>query len=257
MNPGELADAFADSVEKFASYSNLEDHFYPASRAQGSYDDEVRRTNDVVLRLEKQQLLVPVDASDRLRDHKADATVSAVPTDRMESVYVDRELLVQRTSSPAAWEDGSRNVGGLRLDVLLADAKDRTPIVGELKLPRDKDPFFALVQGLACAAHLATPNQYARLQKQLPSARFREPSGDPCLDVWVLTVDQSRTQAIPSAPGKYIVGLREAADALAPALLAQVRLNRFIRRIAEVTVKLDERGTVVPEVRWAWGRPGD
>jgi hypothetical protein len=33
------------------------------------------------------------------------------------------------------WEHGTHNRGGVRLDVLLADADDRTSVVGELKLP--------------------------------------------------------------------------------------------------------------------------
>lgn len=124
----------------FASYANVEEGFYP-KRAQRAYAEGIKKTNDLVLRLEKQKRLVPTDAPSRRMEHDAGTAVTAVPASLLGCDYVDRELLVQRTTSPAQWPDGSRNVGGLRLDVLLADSADRTPIVGELKLPGDVDPF--------------------------------------------------------------------------------------------------------------------
>jgi hypothetical protein len=51
------------------------------------------------------------------------------------------------------------------------------------------DPFFALVQALACAAHLATPNQYERFRRHVFRGRFREPADAPQLDVYMLFVD--------------------------------------------------------------------
>jgi hypothetical protein len=169
--------------------------------------------------------------------------------------YVDRELLVQRTSSPAKWADGSSNVGGLRLDLLMADTADRTPIVGEIKLPRDMDPFFALVQGLACAAHLATSNQYRRMQQHLPSGRFPDLDDAPRLDVWVLIVEPRIGRAGHGSTGRYVADLRHTAEALAPRLLAQPGL-RAIRRIAELEMKPHGPDAVVSEVHWAWERSG-
>jgi hypothetical protein len=95
----------------------------------------------VVLRLEEQGAVVPTDAPGRLTEAGGAPGVLAVDADLLACDYVDRELLVQRTTSPAEWEDGRLNRGGVRLDVVLADAADRTPVVGELKLPGDMDPF--------------------------------------------------------------------------------------------------------------------
>jgi hypothetical protein len=136
-----LAGEFAASVEHFASYANLTDPFYPPERARRTYAEEVKRTNDVVLRLEEQGAVVPTDAPGRLTEAGGAPGVVAVDADLLACDYVDRELLVQRTTSPAEWEDGRLNRGGVRLDVVLADAADRTPVVGELKLPGDMDPF--------------------------------------------------------------------------------------------------------------------
>jgi hypothetical protein len=131
--PEELASDFAASVAQFEPYANLCDHFYPPERAKRSYAEQVKRTNDLVLRPEAQKEMVPVDSPHRLRHHDAGSAVTTVPATALVFDYVDRELLVQRTTKPAEWEDGKPNLGGVRLDVLLVDRDDRTPIVGELK----------------------------------------------------------------------------------------------------------------------------
>jgi hypothetical protein len=121
-------------VVQFARYSNAGEPFYP-KRHERQPAKKLERTNDLVLPLKAQKQVIPVDAPDRLRDHDAGQAVVAVSAPALGVDYVDRELLAQRTTSPARWEDGTHNRGGLRLDVLLADVRTRTPIVAELKLP--------------------------------------------------------------------------------------------------------------------------
>jgi len=254
--PKELATEFAESVARFASYANLEDPFYPQRRVR-AFADEIKRTNDLVLRLEERKRLVPADAPNRLTEHAAGPAVKAVPARRLACDYVDRELLVQRTTSPATWEDGSRNIGGLRLDVLLADAADQTPIIGELKLPGDMDPFFALVQVLACAAHLATPYQYERMRRHLQRGNFPRLSSPPRVDVWVLFVDSPDSEPGQRPRGKYMADLHAATETLAPRLLAQDGIRRSVRRIAGLGTSLDPSGAVASEVHWAWGQAGE
>ena len=58
-HPGELADEFAASVARFTSYRNLADPFYPPERAKRDFADDVKRTNDLVLRLAGQQHIAP------------------------------------------------------------------------------------------------------------------------------------------------------------------------------------------------------
>ena len=209
-HPEELATEFAAGVAQFAPYSNVADHFYPHERVAGQVDAELKRTNDLVLRLEAAKQVIPTDAPDRLMEHDAGLGVTAVPATRLGFDFVDRELLVQRTTSPAEWEDGRLNRGGVRLDVLLADREDRTPVVAELKLPGDMDPpFFALVQALTCAAHLATANQYERMRRHLHRGNFPDLSGGaPRLDVWVLFVDASGQARRQQPKGKYMDDLK-------------------------------------------------
>jgi hypothetical protein len=251
-HPDELASEFAQSVAHFAPYDNLTDHFYPPERAKRSPADEVKRTNDIVLRLDKQGDLHPGDAAGRLTEHDAGPSVVAVPASELACDYVDRELLVQRTTSPAEWEDGSLNRGGVRLDVLLADSRDRNPIVGELKLPGDMDPFFALVQALANAAHLATANQYERMRRHLRRGKFPELPGVPRLDVFVLFVDPPGYQYGEAPKGRYMAQLQSCVEQLAPRLLVHEQLAASVRRIAGLGLRLDADGAVAAEVRWGW-----
>jgi hypothetical protein len=72
---------------------------------------------------------VALGVGDGFRVLLADAgeSVTAVAAPELACEYVDRELLVQRTTSPVCWDDGASNRGGgTRLDVLLADRDDRT-----------------------------------------------------------------------------------------------------------------------------------
>ena len=255
-HPEELATEFAESVARFSSYANLKDPFYPPRRPR-TWSDRIQRTNDVVLRLEAQNGLKPADAPNRVTKHGAGAAVTAVPASRLASDYVARELLVHRTTSPAMWEDGSRNVGGLRLDVLLADSEDATPIVGEVKLPGDTDSFFALVQALACAAHLVTVNQYERMRLHLKAVELPELATDPRVDVWVLSVTPPGSEPGQPRRGKYLADLQSATEALAPLLMAQDGIRRSVRRIADLGVSLDPSGALASEVCWAWGQSGE
>jgi hypothetical protein len=245
--PELLAVEFGESVSHFASYSNIGDAFYPPGRPEREPGPVIARTNDLVLRLQRGGLITPQDAGTRRIRHDLGSEVIAVRPEQLACRYVDRELLVQRTTSPAKWDDGSRNVGGLRLDVLLADALDNTPIIGELKLPGDMDPFFALIQALACAAHLATPNQYERMRRHLPDAGFPDPVTLPRLDVWILSVD-----AVERPRGRYMADLQAAAEAIAPPLLAQPEISRSIRRLAWLAMREDSLHGMTADVLWAW-----
>lgn len=250
--PEEFAAEFGASVSRFASYSNVDDAFYPPNRPNRVPGPTVARTIDLVLRLQCQALLTPSDAANRSTRHNAGPGVIAVPAERLACRYVDREILVQRTTSPATWDDGSRNVGGLRLDLLLVDAEDGTPIVGELKLPGDMDPFFALMQALACAVHLATPHQYERMRRHLPHGHFPDLLQVPRLDVWILSVEAKGVGEGDRPNGRYMGALYDAVESIAPRLLALPEIRRSIRRIAWMRMKAGPTDEQVAEVRWAW-----
>jgi hypothetical protein len=242
--PEELAKELAISVERFSAYDNARDHFYPDTRAKREAAADLTRINDLVLPLEKGGTVRPIDSPSRLTTD--DSRLIDAPADVLAFDYVDRELLVQRTTSPARWEDGRLNRGGLRLDILLATQEEpRTPIVAELKLKRDMDPFFALIQALACAAHLATPNQYERMRRHLWRGGFPELSDKPRLDVYLLFFDSS-------SKGRYMGDLTRAAEQL-PARILPLDGAAWIRRIAGLDLSRDN-GRLEASVRFAWQR---
>src|SRR5205085_2481124 len=152
--------------------------------------------------------------------------VRDVVGDELAFEYVDRELLLHRTLSPARWDNGKLNRGGIRIGILLATCTERVPVVTELKLGGDMDPFFALVQALTGAAHLATPAQYTRLRERLPDGRFPAKAGPSRLDVYTLFIGTTKGSNQPA--------FQHAAQELPPRLLAHDGLAQSIRRIAGI-----------------------
>lgn len=78
--------------------------------------------------------------------------------------YVTRELNPLRTEG-GVFETGhaASNSGSGGMDLLLV-SNDGQPVVGEIKINEDMNPFFALIQSLTYAAELSTPNQLNRLR---------------------------------------------------------------------------------------------
>jgi hypothetical protein len=128
--------------------------------------------------------------------------------------YVDRELAL-----------GGAGPGRLRLDVLLLNAHDRAPVLAEVKLGGDKDPFAALVQLLACASLLAGPAGGERLREAYPQAGFAAGA----LDAMVLLVEP-RWRA--SDWTELLIAARE----LARAVTADAAASQRVRRITFLAV---------------------
>lgn len=103
--------------------------------------------------------------------------------------YVDYNISPFRTTSPAVFDSGvpMTKSGRGGVDVLLANAVDKTPIVGEVKAPDDTTLLMALIQALTYAIELATPNQQQRLVNAYPG-RFQFPATGPSMDIYLLLV---------------------------------------------------------------------
>lgn len=247
-NPAWLAEEFVTTVLRFGEYDNADQPFY-GKRDAHKFGRALEATKDLVLRLEALPFVTPVDAADRVIGGTGHPDVIDVPAPDLAFEYVDRELLLQRTESPAKWENDAVNRGGIRSDILLADHETRTPIVAELKLAGDMDPFSALVQALAGAAHLATSAQYQRMRNHLRRGRFPPLSGPPRLDVFTLFVGATEGSNEPD--------FLRAAQTLPPQLLAHDGFARSIRRIAGISVALGPGDQITAEVRFAWERTED
>ena len=95
--------------------------------------------------------------------------------------------------------------------------------MGEFKTPGDIDPFCALVQALACTAHLATTAQRSRLEQHVPSV---DVSGGR-FDVFVIQILAAEPRR-----ARYQPSLRRAALEIIEALPRQAELDGHIRHIA-------------------------
>lgn len=146
--PGELARYFEDSVAIVErEYRNYQP-FYPLRHTFGvrgkttiPHGEELRATVDVAARLSKREIW-QVEGNSQL-DFR----------------YLDREIPLARAKPKPKQDPGSL----LEVDLFLANAYDRTPILGEIKIGKDECPFYALIQLLTQAAYAVTPSQRERL----------------------------------------------------------------------------------------------
>lgn len=224
-NPATLAEFFQRSVERFSEYSNVEEPFYPDRPA-------------------RQELPNP-QAIDRISGTlsltaflKAAGTARFVENPDLDFVFVDRELVPARTTGNAFFENDERAIRVRRLDWLLANAHDQLPIIAEVKVGNDKDPFYALVQLLMYAAELVTPAQLTRLRRHYPD-RFKlpdSPGGEtddqrPVMDLYIIISNYNPRSELRQE-------ILEATSQLAQRLVVEKGVSRYIRKIACLDVTL-------------------
>ena len=140
---------------------------------------------------------------------------------KIEMALVDYELKPTRTTGGARFEDGRPATSGLTLDLLLRDPSG-VPAVCEVKTPTDMDPFFAVVQALACTAELVPILQRERLTTQFKKLARTGP-----LDVFVLQIPSPA-----DVKSTYLPQLKEKAIELIVGLRKQKQLKAQIRRLA-------------------------
>ena len=90
--------------------------------------------------------------------------------------YLDRELLLVRSKPGPANALASELSAKLEVDLFLANAYDRTPILAETKIKHDQCPFYALIQLLTQAGY-AAPSERERLVLfgSSPASSFARP----------------------------------------------------------------------------------
>lgn len=205
--PGRVARAFAEERHRFESFAANEP-FYPAGTRKPLPENvsEVRRTPQLAALLGRPPAWKVVDHPE------------------LSFRYVDREIATSRTTKGS---DGSRP---LSVDLLLANAEDRTPIVGELKLGGDQNAFYALIQGLVHAARLASPRQLQRLRRFYADHFASEQPSD-AVDLYVVLHDA------PTAGTR--AELFELASKLAGELAQDPEVTRHLRRIACIAAQTD------------------
>ena len=208
--PDQLPGMFVRSRERFAEWQS-DEPFYPKPRTLSvEHGRELSRTEDVQARLAGRW---HVEGDEQL-----------------DFVYLDRELLLARNTV------GDKVERGIEVDLLLANANNRTPILAEIKISKpgsmntDKDPFYALVQLLAAAAQAASTSQLERLRKHLrPEFPILNMSQ---LDLYIFAVNETRAT--------HWQELRDCTEKLVRSLMGEVEVSNWIRRIALIRV-FDEK----------------
>jgi hypothetical protein len=162
--------------------------------------------------------------------------------------YLDREVITTRLPG-ARLAGGKSTKDGPSIDLLLANAQTRLPIVAEVKLTRlgggtDKDPFFALIQALAGAAYLIPRDQLSRLHHQLHDPDGRLDPEATQLDVYLL-IGRPHDRSIPW--NDLRARTEELAERIAPGIAD------LIPRIAGLELHWDEQakpGEALSIKRW-------
>ena len=166
----EHAALIGDSVRAFEDFDvTIHEPFYPANDARD---------------LDKS----PKQASRTFGWAMAIKAMSSVSVEGDESLtfrYVAREVSPVHTKPMGTFEtpDGKAN----STDLILINESSSRPVVAEVKIGRDKEPYTALVQALASAAQLVPRRQRARLQAL--DGRFASFDRDPRIDVFVLLAE--------------------------------------------------------------------
>lgn len=157
-----------------------------------------------------------------------------VDDDELSFCFVDRELVTTR--APGFRLEGAEEGGvatstrnGPRLDLLLRNANDATPILAEVKIERDKDPFFGLVQALTAASYIQPEVQRVRLGLHDDKLDI----GQGRVDVYVVLARE------PDASAHWF-DLRDRAAELAE--MVGPELAAWVRRIAGVDLFEDWEG---------------
>lgn len=146
--------------------------------------------------------------------------------------YVDREIVTARNGKAiAAIVDDERRLE--RLDLLLCNSTDRTPILAELKIRRDENAFYGLIQGLAHVAQLQSKSQRKRLSKVYTDYFPTTPEQ---LDLYVILFERP-TKGKPKA-------LLEQAQQLAPHLVKSIAV---LRRVAFIEAEPEGSGIGMSE----------
>ncbi|MBA3382739.1 MAG: hypothetical protein H0T97_12885 [Actinobacteria bacterium] len=230
-DPQPLVAEFTSGIEAFRRYGNPEGFYSNKNRAPKAPDPigQITKTHHVAWYLREQALL------------------EVGNTPRLNAEYLDYEIRPARTTNRAHFDDdGGSWRSGMMVDLLLVSSDNRTPIVGELKIRSDKDPFTALIQMLAGAVHLATRDQYERLRKFMPTGAF-PPTEQPRLDGYVLLYQFLET------PQADLETLDRHADELSALLMNHTAITTHLRRIACVDLELRADGKLHGSCRWQHG----
>ena len=200
----------------------MDEPFYPASDG----------TNQVATPLPQlpQRIANNIDLN-RLLIHQQNGHGRVLNHPELDFAYVNREIILTRTAGNATFSDGQPATAAKRLDWLLSSHHDRRPIIAEIKVGPDMNPFYALIQTLMWAAELVTFNQASRLkrcyQDQFHLPELEGNPGDPpiAVDLYLILCKYDSQDDIRRE-------ILEITERLCEHLMTEQAVSSHIRRIA-------------------------
>jgi hypothetical protein len=198
-----LATRFQKSVETLATRDSIGETFYPPGRKDPlsvAPPGEIKSTFDFVARLVRQN-----------------GTVKGA--DHLSFEYVDREIFPTRTTAGTPSTRQQRR----SLDLLLANANDRTPIFAELKIHGDRLPYFALIQALMLTSEFLAAPQRDRLGTDTPGLVW--PASPPFADMYVIAYEAPER-------GRYRPRSLRATERICERLMSSGYVPEQVRRLA-------------------------
>jgi hypothetical protein len=169
-SPDRLVEEFFDSLADSKRFFDAPDHDH--SR-EPFYEEERTFSDDIGPGLASTPSLGRWFEENRGRVWKVLGDVDGL----LDFHYLDRELVSTRAPGERLARGRSTRFGP-RLDLLLAKADSRAPVIAEVKVTSlnkqtggwqlDKDPFYALIQALASAAYVLPAKQFSRLAHHDP-----------------------------------------------------------------------------------------
>ena len=222
-DPTLLLRRFRESVKVLTKVPLIADPYYDSARKPLPFPPTpvhaIKRTEHFASRL-----------ADRRPRHVKGA-------EELDFYYIDREISPLRTATT----DAPRR----SLDLLLANAHDRTPILAELKIGPDKPAYFALVQVLMLAVELVVPAQGARLLAHRPT-KGRLRLDRRLADLYLIAFNSPER-------GKYRPRLFQATERIAEQLVEDRLVSEYIRRVAYLDARA-AGGSLRFTKRFAFGR---
>ncbi len=233
--PSRLARQFRASVEHFSRYDNISETFVPTNGNRNPLPDcgqltRITSTNELSAFLVQQQ--------------EGMGNIANEPD--LNFQFIERELIPARTTGHAVYEDGTSAQRGVQLDWLLINRQDDAPIVTEIKVGDDADPFYALVQSLMYVSELVTSSQWERLKQHYH--QFHSLDESPSVDIYLVVSDFNDRS-------KIQCDIKNATSQICECLIGEPDVYKFVRRIACVDAYLDQTGQLAFESLFRFDRP--
>ena len=216
-----LAADFLESIDRFDTYEPRQEPFYPKKRERLT---QYERKESPDAEPSTSRLAAAIEEEDERGEILGVETEMGLP----DLLYLDRELVASRTSSPSEYEDSAGTV--VRLDLLFSATGK--PAIAEVKAGGDENVYYALIQGLASCAQLAPEKQRQRLSREYPAL-----SEDGPLELWIVLFEHNSR----GEEKREMVGL---ANEIAEGLMSDDRVTEHLGAIRCVEANLPASGPV-------------